>query len=364
MKLNPTALALAILLLTVSVRAEQGKLKMHIINVGQAESILIEMPDRALLIDAGGEDTERDQSSGSFYRDELKKYLDAFFAQNPQLDKTFDAFIISHPHKDHTKYLQFILDNYKVRNFIEGGHPNSRRDSGMVDIRNARTFANHNGIQRISVKYNTLNSHKVTSWANAIEQGSGVKVRFLSGRRGCNDANNDSLVMRVDYGQKSILLTGDSEVDDIDFDDPSNEGCGGQLPYLLYRYRNDLSVLDADVYKVGHHGSRNGTYDKFLEAVTPQYAVISAGHFNDRSPGGYHGYQFGHPRESLVKLLESFVTGRRPQPVDVFTMRAVQQVIEPRRMEKGIYCTCWNAKALIVALNSDGTPISITEVPQ
>ena len=364
MKLNIPALALAFLLFTTTVFAEDGKLKMHVINVGQAESILIEMPDRALLIDAGGEETERDQSSGSFYRGELKKYLDAFFAQNPQLDKTFDAFIISHPHKDHTKNLQFILDNYKIRNFIEGGHPNSRRDSGMADIKTARRFANENGIQRISVTYTTLNSPKLKSWANAIEQASGVKVRFLSGRRGCNDANNDSLVMRLDYGQKSILLTGDSEVDDIDFDNPSDEGCGGQLPYLLYRYRNDLSVLDADVYKVGHHGSRNGTYDKFLEAVTPQYAVISAGDFHDQRPGGFHGFQFGHPRESLVKLLENFVTGTRPQPADVFTMRAVERVIENRRIEKGIYCTCWNTKALIVALSNNGTPISITEVPQ
>jgi competence protein ComEC len=191
-----------------------------------------------------------------------------------------------------------------------------------------------------------------------------VKVRFLGGRRSCTDANNDSLVIRLDYGQKSILLTGDSEVDDQDYDHPGEEGCGGQLPYLLYRYRDDLSVLDVDVYKVGHHGSPNGTYDKFLEAVTPQYAVISAGDYRDSSPGGYHGFYFGHPREKLVKLLEGFVTGSRPTPVDVFTMKYPYQVKNPRRMEKGIYCTCWNTKALIVTLSNDGTPISITEVPQ
>jgi competence protein ComEC len=365
MKLLTSALALTmILLFTITGRAEQGKTRMHVINVGQAESILIEMPNHALLIDAGGEETERDQTSGSFYREELKKYLDAFFTQNPHLQRTFYALIISHPHKDHTKYLRFILDNYKIKNFIEGGQPGSSHYSGMDDIRDARQFANANGIQRITVTYNTINSQKIKSWASELEQGSGVRIRFLGGRRGCNDANNDSLVMRLEYGQKSILLTGDSEVDDRDFNNPSNRGCGGQLPYLLYRYRHDLSVLDADVYKVGHHASTNGSYDKFLEVVTPQYAVISAGDFRDQSPDEWHGYYFGHPNETTVKLLERFVTGNRPAPVNVFTMNYPKSVFENRRVEKGIYCTCWGTKALVVTLSEDSTPIQITEVKQ
>ncbi len=365
MKLLTTALALPLILLfTITGYAEPGKTRMHVINVGQAESILIEMPKHALLIDAGGEVTERDEAEGSFYREQLKKYLDAFFIQNPHLQKTFYALIISHPHKDHTKYLQLILDNYKIQNFIEGGHSNSSHYSGMDDIRNVRRFANDNGVQRISVKYNTINSQTLRSWASEIEQGSGVRIRFLGGRRGCNDANNDSLVMRLEYGQKSILLTGDSEVDDQDFNNPSNEGCGGQLPFLLFRYRNDLSVLDADVYKVGHHASRNGTYDKFLKAVTPEYAVISAGDFNDQGPGEFHGFFFGHPNETTVKLLERFVTGNRSAPVNVFTMRGPENVIQNRRIEKGIYCTCWGAKALVVTLSEDNTPIQIAEVTQ
>lgn len=363
MKLNITAFAVTILLCTGAVRAEDGKLKMHVINVGQAESILIETPKQAVLIDAGGEETERDEPNdpGSFYRNALKAYLDNFFASNPSLQKTFYAVIVSHPHKDHTRYLEFIFKDYNVQNLIEGGHSYWSGHSGMDEIRKVRDIANHKGIPRIKVTYDSVDSQLLRSWAKVIEESSGVRVRFLSGRRGCNDANNDSLVMRLDYGQKSILLTGDSEVDDTDH---GNVGCGGQLFYLLNHYQNDLSVLDADVYKVGHHGSKNGSHYKFLKAVTPEYAVISAGHFKDQRPGGYHGFQFGHPRESLVRLLEDFVTANRPQPVDVFTMRAVEDVKQNRRMEKGIYCTCWNTKALIVTLSNDGAPISITEVPQ
>jgi hypothetical protein len=65
-----------------------------------------------------------------------------------------------------------------------------------------------------------------------------------------------------------------------------------------------------------------------------------------------------------VSLLERFVTRNRPAPVNVFTMIDQKVVEEPRRIEKGIYCTCWNTKALIVTLSNDGAPISITEVPQ
>ena len=211
------------------------------------------------------------------------------------------------------------------------------------------------------MKHNTVDSPQLRSWARDIEDNSGARVRFLSGRRGCNDENNDSLVMRIEFGQKSLLLTGDSEVDDLK---RGNVGCGGQLPFLLHRFSNNLAVLDADVYKVGHHGARNGSFDDFLDAVKPEFAVISAGNFEDRSPGGFHGFQHGHPNERTVRLLEQFVTRNRTQPVNVFTMRGQGQVIRNRRVEKGIYCTCWGTKAVVVTLSADNTPINIIEIPQ
>lgn len=119
MKPFAALLALAtIMFFPSATRAEEGKLRMHVINVGQAESILIEMPNHALLIDAAGEDTERDTTAEDFYRGKLRQYLDDFFADNPHLNNTLDALILSHPHADHTKYLTFILNRYSVRHFI------------------------------------------------------------------------------------------------------------------------------------------------------------------------------------------------------------------------------------------------------
>ena len=121
MKLFTALLAFATILLgAVAVRAEEGKLRMHVINVGQAESILIEMPHHALLIDAGGEDTTRDTAAEDFYQRKLREYLDDFFAHNPHLNNTLYALVLSHPHEDHTKYLEFILNRYRVQHFIEG----------------------------------------------------------------------------------------------------------------------------------------------------------------------------------------------------------------------------------------------------
>lgn len=345
-------------------RAEVGKLRMHVINVGQAESILIEMPHHAVLIDAGGEETTRDVEEASYYKGKLRDYLDAFFTANPDLHNTLYAVVLSHPHKDHTKYLEFILRRYTVQHFIEGGHP-----SGVSDLIDARKIVKQKGIQHIRVKYDAVNSPQLIAWAQDIEAKSGARVRFLSGRRGCNNENNDSLVMRIDYGQQSLMLTGDSQVTDEKYKDPTNQGCGGQLPFLLTRYKSNLAILDADVYKVGHHGAKNGTYDKFLAALTPEFAVISAGNYQDRSPGGFHGWQHAHPNEETVRRLERYVSGNRKQPVEVVTMTKVKntgksRAIKNRRLEKDIYCTCWGTKAVVVTLSADGTPIDVDEIPQ
>jgi hypothetical protein len=89
-------------------------------------------------------------------------------------------------------------------------------------------------------------------------------------------------------------LTGDSEVKDRA---PNN--CGGLIGYLLMR-PEIAPLLDVDVYKVGHHGSYNGTHQDFLNAITPEFSVISAGKYKDKKPGGFHAFQFGHPRGNKV----------------------------------------------------------------
>jgi len=78
---------------------------------------------------------------------------------------------------------------------------------------------------------------------------------------------------------------------------------------------------------------------------------------NSSSPENFHGFQFGHPRENIVALLERFTSGDR-DPVDVYTMPRVKKVKHDRRVEKAIYCTCWDGD-IVVSTNADGSKFNV-----
>lgn len=90
--------------------------------------------------------------------------------------------------------------------------------------------------------------------------------------------NNDSLVVRLKYGDRTILLPGDAEK---------------QVEYEMLA-ENDPAFLHADVLKVAHHGSKNSTMPELLNAVAPQVSIISAGEVNP----------CGHPSPELLQRLE------------------------------------------------------------
>jgi len=90
--------------------------------------------------------------------------------------------------------------------------------------------------------------------------------------------NNDSLVVRLQYGARTILLPGDAEK---------------QVEYAMLA-ENAPGFLHADVLKVGHHGSKNSSMPEFLDAVEPRISVISAGEENP----------YGHPSPELLERLE------------------------------------------------------------
>lgn len=332
--------------LLLSAPLTQAQMSAHFINVGQAESILLEFKTAAILIDAGGEVTGNNRD-----RDHLIAYLNTFFARRTDLRDSAGrgiiySLIVSHPHIDHTRHLMAVMNNFKVKNFVGGG---GTTGSGLDQFNQAWRFARDNNII-----YNRILDSRIgeegytTSLLRALSSPSGVDVRFLSGyRTDCEDENNESVVMRVKYGEATFLFTGDAESEDRD--------CEPQISLLLDWYGDTL--LDVDVYKVGHHGSRNGTTRDYMLAMSPEISVISAGHHSTRSPGIFHGFQFGHPRENIVALLEELTSGTR-QPKDAFTMDAVQTVREPRRIEKAVYCTCWDGD-IVISTNENGTQFQV-----
>jgi competence protein ComEC len=188
-------------------------------------------------------------------------------------------------------------------------------------------------------------------------------VRFLAGARGCKNENNDSLVVLLKYGEATYLFVGDAESN-------SEPGCRAEIAELVDFYKVNR-LLDVDVYKVGHHGSHNGTSEALMRAMTPEISVISAGDLETRAPGGFHAFQFGHPREKAFLLLQEFTIGKRASK-NVYAMDAAgtpppnsnRPPGKPvfRDITEAVYCTCWD-EDIRVTTNEDGTKFVVETGP-
>jgi competence protein ComEC len=328
------ALAATISIWTLDARAQ---MRAHFINMGQAEAILLEMPKAAVMIDAGGECTCDDRD-----RKHLMEYLSQFFKERTDLNKTIHTLIVSHPHIDHTMLLMDVMQRFNVRNYIDGGDDGG---SGIVPVFAARWYAMQKNIKYFPISDKDIGKNGFTNDAlralGTLDPA--VDIKLLSGRRGCRNRNNDSLVVLARYKDSKFIFTGDAEAMEED-----DDNCTPGLTHLLERYKG-TNMLDVDVYKVGHHGSFNGTSEEWMQALSPKFSVISAGSFEQQGPGDFHAWQFGHPREAAVKIVEKFTSEKRTPSASVVTMDKVKQPHPNRRMRKAVYCTCWDGDIIIEA---------------
>ena len=139
--------------------------------------------------------------------------------------------------------------------------------------------------------------------------------------------NNDSLVMRLKYRERTMLLPGDAEK---------------QVEYQILG-ENEQALLHADVLKVGHHGSKNSTMPEFLAAVGPKISIISAGEENP----------YGHPSPELLERLEE--SGTRIFRTD--RNGAVQVLTDGENLQVSCFEACPRAAAVSAkAEPPDGEP--------
>lgn len=217
------------------------RLKIHYIDVGQADSELIQIDDKNILIDAGNND--------NMTYDYLKTLGIA----------KLDYIIATHPHADHIGNMATIIKNFQVDNFYA---PKASTTT--------KTFENMvNALKNKNLKMT------VPKVGDSLTIGD-AKLTFLAPNSDkYEDLNNYSIVCKLKYGNTSFLFTGDAE------DVSEGEILQKQLD------------IQADVLKVGHHGSHSSTTQEFLDKVNPTYAIISCGKDND----------YGHPhKETLDKL--------------------------------------------------------------
>jgi beta-lactamase superfamily II metal-dependent hydrolase len=322
----------------------------HYIDVGQGDAILIEFPRAAIMIDVGGEDT-----GDTRVRDHLLNYLKNFFDRRRDLNSTFEAVIITHAHIDHTRFLPDIVKLFRVKTLVDGG---GRTGSGISPLNIARQLIVARKGRYFPIRDANLETFDYnTAVFNDLRAADrAVGIRFLSGSRDCEDLGNDSIAVLVGYRNRRFLFTGDAQAQ-------SDRKCSDEISMLINRYEKS-GLLQADVLKVSSHGSTNGTTDEWMKIISPQISIISAGRSDRefRSPGQFHAWQFGHPRESAIRIIQGRTRDlREPKNIKtaVITMSAAQVQSRPMQMTSAVYCTCWDGD-ITVTYGENNLPVVIT----
>jgi len=246
------------------------------ISVGQGDATLVEFPEGAdgrrvrMLIDGGGFaslnfDSGKDVIAPLLWKRKIKK---------------IDYIVLSHPQRDHMKGLLFIAENFSPREFWWGG-------SGRLSEELTSTL-----------KENKVKVRELGAGSPAATIGE-VRIEFLNPPQSSLlptglDVNDSSLVMRLIYGKRGFLFTGDV----------------GEAGEAALMRSNNKEGLRADILKAPHHGSRYSSSAAFLELVRPQAAIISLG----------RGNSFGFPhKETLIRYKEL--------EVDIFRTDSVGAVV-------------------------------------
>ncbi len=221
--------------------------KVHVIDVDQADAILVEMPGhRTMVIDAGTNDQA----------DKVKVFIEKLSI------KKIDYVIGTHPHEDHIGGLDTLIESFDIGRIYM---PNvEETDEAAADV-----------LAAVTTKGLTV---ETAAAGVVILDEEDLKIEILAPIRDAyDDVNTYSSVVKLTYINNKFLFTGDATA-------------LSEKEMILYG-----ADLDADVLKVAHHGADTSTCQAFLEAVSPKYAVISVGENNS----------YGFPSADVSKRLDA-----------------------------------------------------------
>lgn len=218
-------------------------LEIHFIDVGQADCILIQTDVHSMLIDAGN------NNDGNF----IAEYIKLQGVDN------LEYVIGTHPHEDHIGGLAKIINSFEI-------------DKIIMPKASTTTKTFENLLSTIIEK-----GMKVTTPVAGTKYplGDAEFTILAPNSESYKDLNNYSVVIKLQYGSTSFLFTGDANK--LSESEMINKGFN----------------LEADMLKVGHHGSKTATSDQFLNEVNPKYAIISVGKDN----------KYGLPNNEVIQKI-------------------------------------------------------------
>ncbi len=224
--------------------AGPDQMDVHFMDVGQGDATLITCGGHAMLIDTG------DDAKGTAIQNYLQK----------QKITKLDYLILTHPDADHIGGAPVIITKFNIGNvFVSNYEKDNRTYQKLIQSLDDK---------RIKPLTPKINSRYTLGTAS---------ITILAPGKTYDNPNDASIALLVKNGNRSFLFTGDA---------------GEDAEKDILKTGADIS---ADVYKVGHHGSKYSNSKEFLEAVNPFYAVISCGENNS----------YGHPHAETLNMLRA-----------------------------------------------------------
>ncbi len=228
---------------TVSAAAPD-QMEVHFMDVGQGDATLVTCGGHAMLIDTG------DDTKGTAIQSYLQK----------QKITRLDYLILTHPDADHIGGAPVVITKFKVENvFVSNFEKDNKTYQKLIQSLDDKQ------IKALTPKVNSQYTLGTAS------------ITILAPTKTYDNPNDSSIALLLKNGNRSFLFTGDA---------------GEDAEKDILKTGADIS---ADVYKVGHHGSRYSTSKDFFEAVDPFYAVISCG----------EGNSYGHPHAETLNTLRT-----------------------------------------------------------
>ena len=225
----------------------EGELVVTMIDVGNADAILLQSGGQSMLIDAGE-------------RGDGDEVLEALGENGVE---SLDHVIATHADSDHIGGMQTVLEGIEVKDYIMSFMPEGHTP-------NTKTYINL--LETIDEREISLTEAEVGDTFMLGE----AKVEILGPADDFEEKNNQSVICKVTFGKKKFLFMGDAEI---------------EAEEALLKTKADLS---ADVLKVGHHGSNTSSTQELLDRVQPAIALVTCG----------TGNSYGHPHRELIARLQ------------------------------------------------------------